>query len=204
MSKHLLLCNLKELYSAYISHYPQNKTGFSKFASFCSKWYILAGPKGTHSVCVCTVHQDLKLMLSAIGLDSKYHDLIEMIVCNRDARVCMVHRCEKCPGIGAVEQYLKNQIQQIDGGASEDLVDMDNDFEIDFKQWMATDCTELISQKLPVDEFINLLCEKLDKITAHSFMAQVQSQYLKQLKDNLKPNEAVELLDFVENYQFQV
>ena len=86
-------------------------------------------------MCVCTVHQNLKLMLSAIGLDSKYHDLIEMIACNHDAKVCMVHLCEKCPGVGPVEQYLKNQIQPIDGGDSEDLVDIDNDdFEIDFKQ----------------------------------------------------------------------
>ena len=95
MSKRLLLCNLKELYSAYVSHYPKNKIGFSKSASLRPKWCILTGPKGTHSVCVCTVHQNLKLMLSAIGLDSKYHDLIEMIACNHDAKVCMVHLCEK-------------------------------------------------------------------------------------------------------------
>ena len=100
---------------------------------------------------------------------------------------------------------MKNQIQKIDGGDSEDLVDIDNDdFEIDFKQWTTTDCTELIFRKLPVDEFINFLREKLDKITAHSFIAGAQSQYLKQLKDNLKPNEAVVLVDFAENYQFQV
>ena len=126
-----------------------------------------------------------------------------MIVCN--ARGCMVHRCEKYPGIWPVEQYLKNQIQQIDRGASEDVVDIDNDdFEIDFKYWTTTDHTELISQKLPVGEFINLFCGKRDKITAHSFIARAQSQYLKQLKDNLKPNKAVVLLDFAENYQFQV
>ena len=57
--------------------------------------------------------------------------------------------------------YLKNQVQQIDRVASEDLADIDNDdFEIDFKQWTRTDHTELISRKLPGDEFINLLCEK--------------------------------------------
>ena len=57
----------------------------------------------------------------------------------------MVHECEKWPGIGPVEQYSKNQIQKIDGGDSEDLVDIDNDdFEIDFKHWTTTDHTELI------------------------------------------------------------
>ena len=77
----------------------------------------------------------------------------------------MVHSCEKFPGIALVEQHLKNQVKQIDRGASEDLVNNDNDdFEIDFKQWMTTYHTELISQELPVDEKINLLSERLDKI----------------------------------------
>ena len=68
-----------------------------------------------------------------------------IIVCNHDASVCMVHRCEKRPGIGPVEQYLKNQIQQKDRGTSEDLVNNDDDFKIDFQQWMTTDCTQLIT-----------------------------------------------------------
>ena len=80
------------------------------------------------------------------------------------------------------------------------MVNIDNDdFEIDFKQWTTTDHTELISQKLPVDEKINLLYEKVDKIKNLD-----HNQYPKQLKDNLKPNEAVAHLDFSENYQFQV
>ena len=37
MSKRSLLCNLKELYSAYVSHYPKNKIGFSKSASLRPK-----------------------------------------------------------------------------------------------------------------------------------------------------------------------
>ena len=35
-------------------------------------------------------------MLSAVGLDGKYQELIEMIVCSCDTQVCMVHQREKC------------------------------------------------------------------------------------------------------------
>ena len=43
--KRLLLCNLKELYATYRCTYPEDKIGFSKFASLRPKWCTLGGPK---------------------------------------------------------------------------------------------------------------------------------------------------------------
>ena len=65
MQKRLLLCNIKELYSLFKADNPAFCIGFSKFASLRPKWCIPVGPKGTHSVCVCTSHQNLKLLLDA-------------------------------------------------------------------------------------------------------------------------------------------
>ena len=73
----LLLCNLKELYATYRSIHPEDKIGFLKFAILRPKWCILVGPKGSHPVCVCAIHQNLKLMCSAVGLEKSYHTLIE-------------------------------------------------------------------------------------------------------------------------------
>ena len=50
--------------------------------------------------------------------------------------------------------------------------------------------------KLPLSEFIELLCEKLDKITSHSFIAKSQSNYLKHLKETISPDEAIVLGNF--------
>ena len=80
----------------------------------------------------------------------------------------------------------------------------DDEFEIEFKQWTTTDRTELVHNALPADEFIEELCEKLDKITSHSYIAKSQAKYLADLKDNLKENEAIVLGDFAENYQFLI
>ena len=80
----------------------------------------------------------------------------------------------------------------------------DDEFEIEFKQWTTTDRTELVHNALPTDEFIEELCEKLDKITSHSYIAKLQVKYLADLKDNLKENEAIVLGDFAENYQFLI
>ena len=75
-AKRLLLCNLKELYATYRCTYPENKIGFSKFASLRPKWCTLVGSIGSHSVCLCAIHQNLKLMLSAIGPEKSYYTLI--------------------------------------------------------------------------------------------------------------------------------
>ena len=67
-----------------------------------------------------------------------------------------------------------------------------------------TDQTELISMILPQNEFINLLVQKLDNITTHSFIAKSQAGCLKQLKNTIGADEMIVLGDFAENYFFLV
>ena len=55
-----------------------------------------------------------------------------------------------------------------------------------------------------MEEFIEVLCEKLDAITAHSYIAKSQANYLKELKDNLEHTEVIVLGDFAENYKFLI
>ena len=74
VQKRLLLCNLKELYSAFKQRHADVKIGFSKFCSLRPKWCVLAGAAGTHSVCVCTYHQNTKLLVSAINWVYSYKD----------------------------------------------------------------------------------------------------------------------------------
>ena len=59
----LVLCNLKELNQHFKDKHPSVKIGFSKFAELRPRYCVLAGASGTHSVCVCTIHQNVKLMI---------------------------------------------------------------------------------------------------------------------------------------------
>ena len=52
VSKRLILCNLKELYTAFKGKHTDLKISFSKFASLRPKWCITVGTKCTHSVCM--------------------------------------------------------------------------------------------------------------------------------------------------------
>jgi len=199
VSKRPLLCNLKELFAAYKVKYPEHKVGFSTFASLRPKWCILVGPKGTHSVCICTIHQNLKLMLSAIGLENSDHSLIDMTVCNRVSKICMIHRCTHCSGTYSVRQFLYDHLL-----CDKECNEGDEQMEIDFKQWTKVDRADLMSMKLPVYDFIELLIEKLSNITVHSSIARAQSDYLKMLKETLGPSEVIMLGDFAENYSFVI
>ncbi|MCG8624127.1 MAG: hypothetical protein MJE68_19305, partial [Proteobacteria bacterium] len=85
IQKRLILSNLRELYLNFKEKHPAASIGFSKFAELRPKHCILAGASGTHSVCVCTIHQNVKLMLHALKLPSPfttYQECLAWLTCN--------------------------------------------------------------------------------------------------------------------------
>ena len=118
------------------------------------------------SFVIRVTHQNAILLVDAIDLDKTYKDLIDMIVCDRDSKTCMIHRCDDCPGT----QYFQNFL-------SETLTSADE--EISFQQWQSTDSTKLISQTLDLESFIDLLVKTIDRLTSHSYLAKFQAKYLK-------------------------
>lgn len=63
LQKRLVYCDLKELYRNFKLEYPNCGIGFSKFAELRPQECVLAGACGTHTVCVCIIHQNMKLMI---------------------------------------------------------------------------------------------------------------------------------------------
>ena len=104
--KHLILCNLREAYKLFKTKHPSLKVGFSKFAELRPKECILAGGAGTHSVCVCTIHQNIKLMIVGSGLScctegeeihlSDYTSCLAATTCNEKSIDCFFHQCSDC------------------------------------------------------------------------------------------------------------
>ena len=66
------------------------------------------------------------------------------------------------------------------------------------------DRVNLISHTMTISDYIGTLCEKLDAITAHSYIAKSQARYLANLKENLQDREVILLNDFAENSNFTV
>jgi hypothetical protein len=62
---------MNEAYSLFTQLCPNVKVGFYKFCEIRSRNTVTAGACGAHSVCVCSTHQNVKLML----IESKLKEL---------------------------------------------------------------------------------------------------------------------------------
>lgn len=176
------------------------KIGFSTFASMRPKQCILAGAPGTHCVCVCTIHQNVKLMIESSGLRNllkhsnlnliTYNDFLSLIICNSPTPDCYLNSCSHCPDTSKVTDILR----RIFYGSEIDL--------LTYNQWTQTDrsCLQTITESS--DDFINNFLIKLKNLKRHAFIAKQQSHFLKSLKEKLQPYQFVVILDFSENYKF--
>lgn len=113
--KRLLLCNLKEAYQLFVSRYPDMKIGFSKFAELRPKECVIAGSSGTHSVCVCTTHQNVKLMMVGTHMEdasdgvmqlNHYSSALAVVRCNLFHPRCALGECTCCPGPDRLREHL--------------------------------------------------------------------------------------------------
>ena len=200
IQKRLILSNLKEVYYAFKDQYPNEKVGFSKFAELRPRHCILAGASGTHSVCVCTIHQNVKLMIQGVKLSdlsasgitnlASYQHCLSQILCNPPSPSCYLGSCSACPGIDTLRSEL---IALLD----ENLID-----NVMFKQWVSVDRSTLETYSTSTDEFVDMFCEKLELLRPHYFIASQQAEFYKDCKLNLSPGEMLVTADFSENYSF--
>ena len=141
--------------------------GFSKFAALRPKNVVLPGASGTHSVCVCTSHQNVKLILhgaklekasayrNILGDDYKgqigYKHLLAALTCNPSLPDCSLGQCVHCP---SGDQLKENLIDAFD--------DLSVD-EITYKAWVSVDRTSLETVVCQADDFVDRLLECLLK-----------------------------------------
>ena len=187
VQKRLVLSNLREVYHEFKEKFPDRKIGFSKFAELRPKHCILAGASGTHAVCVCTIHQNVKLMMLEMRLSDlpTYHHCLANIMCNPPLPKCYLGECDACPGIVKFKEELIT------------LLD-DNDIDqIIYKQWVSTDRSTLETCCASAEEFVDTFCEKLELLRSHSFIASEQASFYAMCKSNLQPAEIWPLQTFL-------
>ena len=199
VQKRLVLCNLKEAHHLFKEKLPtQSIIGFSKFAELRPKHCILAGASGTHSVCVCTIHQNVKLMINSgkIGpLTSNedvplltYDHCLAKIICNPPQPACYFSNCSFCPGVEVLRNDLKKMMDA-------SMIDS-----ITYKQWVSVNRCTLETVSISADDFVDSFREKLEILLPHSFIAKQQSFFQTELKSELKSGECLVIRDFAENY----
>ena len=68
--------------------------------------------KMTHSVCICSAHQDVALLVDAMDWYLTYKDLNKKIVCNTESSKCIVHRRESCPATATLKEFLDQELNE--------------------------------------------------------------------------------------------
>ena len=150
----------ERVYQLFKDKFPTHTIGFSKFAELRPKHCVLAGVSGTHAVCVCTIHQNVKLMM----LDAKiaeltasddvplatYQHCLARIICNPPQPICYLNRYDACPGISVVKETLTRLMDT-------NLIDS-----IVYKQWISVDRCTLETISKPADDFVDSFFEKLE------------------------------------------
>ena len=199
--KHLILCNLREAYKLFKTKQPSIKVGFSKFAELRPKECILAGGAGTHSVCVCTIHQNIKLMILGSVLSrctegeeihlSDYISCLAATTCNKKSVDCFFYQCSDC------DTLFNNFAEFLETIFEKHMID-----DISYKRWISTDRTTLETITKPVNEFIEEFCSNLKILKRHDYIAKHQSQFCAERKRTLGDGEMLILADFAENYAF--
>lgn len=169
VQKRLVLCSLKEAYQLFKEKFPALSVGFSKFASLRPKHCVLAGASGTHAVCVCTIHQNVKLMMMGGKIAEltahddvplkTYDHCLAQIICNPPQPACYLGTCCSCPGISGLSEHLKALMD-------DNLID-----NIEYKQWISVNRSTLETVIKSADEFVDSFCEKLEALLPHSFIA---------------------------------
>ena len=103
MQKRLLLINLKELHQLFKEKHPEVKCSFYKSAALRPKHCVLAGASGTHLICVCAIHKNIKLLIDGSNIKNltvdltdpikSYHDCLNRIICAEATTDCYFGTC---------------------------------------------------------------------------------------------------------------
>lgn len=173
----------------------------SKFTELRPKECVLAGGAGTHTVCICTIHQNMKLMISGSHLGkltkgenyhlTDNHQCILAVTCNEVSASCYLGDCSTCSKL--MDDFVLYMEEIFYKNSVDDFV---------YKQWLSTDRTTLQTLSQSTEEFIETFHAGLQTLKKHNFIAKAQSKFCSDRKGSLKVGEVLAIADFAENYSF--
>lgn len=202
VQKRLLLSDIKQLHKQFKEQNPEIPIGLSKFAELRPKWCVVAGASGTHSVCVCTIHENFNAMIDAVNLEyltidsqnpmKDRGDCISFVTCCNSKPACYFNECDLCPGIEKFSDFMNEVFQK------------QRVSQVIYSVWQSTDRCTLKQECLSAENFVDELCVGLQKLLPHHFIAKNQSEYVMERKNNLKEDEVLVQFDFSENFKYVV
>ena len=111
--KHLLLVNLKGFHKEFKNSCNKDLS-FSRLCELRPTRCIPVGSASSaHSVCVCQINQNVKLMANVITSIKDYKELLETIVCNNITGKACCTQCDQNPGAVALKENLNPYLMNV-------------------------------------------------------------------------------------------
>ena len=158
--KLLVLFTLREVYEHFKELHPGVKVGFSKFCDLRPRQCALAGPSGSHSVCVCTIHQNVTLMMEGTKLAkltkdmeiplTDYKDCLAQLICDKNITNCRLGQCDDCgnseKGKSGREAKFRSYLYKV--------FDKHKIENVSYTQWVSTDRSNVVTKQELADDFV--------------------------------------------------
>ena len=112
--------------------------------------------KMTYSVCICSAHQSVVLLVNTMDWDFAYKDLIKKIVYNTESNECIMYRCESCPGTATLQEFLDQELNK-----------HEDDKKFNYCQWDTMDRAILTNLTATYEEQKETLIDFIDDLKRH-------------------------------------
>lgn len=157
IQKRILIYDLQNLYKNWIKDFDLTTVPcLAFFSKLRPKQCVFADGPGTHNVCVCQIHQNVKLKLCGLvdilNHDINYKELIEVSVCSVEEKNCMLRKCDQCPKETGVRKFLNASI-----GTK-------NISSVDYNQWTSVKSNNSSTVRVSLLEFSELLDKFVDNL----------------------------------------
>ncbi|KAJ8666419.1 hypothetical protein QAD02_008081 [Eretmocerus hayati] len=185
--------------------HPEDKVSISRFFTSRQKRCVVTSSSGTHEVCVCPTHENVKLMIGGCEFESlfkdsecigngkpSFEDLLQEMISGNPTKNCYKGKSESCPSIDATRENLERVFE------GEEIT------EINHPMWVSTDRCTIANVTQDVDDFLNSLMSSFKKLLLHDYIGPKQAKSSSSVNKNLKRGEFAVIEDFAENYPFLV
>ena len=186
VQKRFMLMTLKEAHSLFCEQHSDTKIGLASFSSLRLQ-HIFLQKDIPHNVCVCKVHQNVRLLLESlkqkgVPVKSGFSEFIAQIVCNQEDEDCMLGKCQQCPTVA----FLKPN----DDVADDRCV---------WQRWMST-----VAEKEEVEGTVKDCFTELSSLVPsfldHTFVKRKQQSFFRKCTQDMSDGEIAVQIDFAENY----
>lgn len=199
VQKRFLLDTMKNLFKAFKLENSGTKCSYFYFTKH-RPFYILRPTVDGRDMCLCKTHANSAAKIKAFkqkGVISAVDTsaLILETVCDSNKMDCMFGTCVQCQDkeIKINEDNVKGKMQWFEWVREEEMYIKEG------KKMKSIKNVKRLNEDL-VQNVIDKFKEELKILRKHIFNMKTQYRNFRQSIDNIKPNEAVILVDFSENY----